>query len=72
MIPPVSSDNTIPAGARCQEASMFSRGTYVPCSLPATHVIYHAKDRRAYYMCGGCADHNVRNRGGQDVTRKAG
>jgi hypothetical protein len=68
MIAPVEDDNTIPPGALCQEASFLSRATYIPCSQPATHVIYHTKDRRAYYMCDPCADHNVRNRGGEDVT----
>jgi hypothetical protein len=70
MIPPVSSDNHVPEGARCQEASFLSRGTYIPCNAPATKVIFHDKDRRGYYMCNPCADHNVRNRGGRDVTAK--
>jgi hypothetical protein len=68
MIAPINADNTLPAGARCQEASHLSRQSYIACRAPATHVIWHDKDRRGYYMCDACADHNVRNRGGRDVT----
>ena len=66
---PVPSDRQIPRGARCQEASPFySTHRYIPCGAPAVEVVYHAKDRRAYFMCAPCADHNVRHRGGKLVT----
>lgn len=63
-IPPVLSDTSIPDGSRCQEASILSRGTYLPCSQPAVAIVYHDKDNRSYYMCLPCADHNLHNRGG--------
>jgi hypothetical protein len=67
-IPPVENPRVIPPGAVCQEASVLSFATYVPCGDPATAVVYHPKDRRHYYMCAHCARHNVRNRGGELVT----
>jgi|SRR5579872_531916 len=67
---PPPSDNTFRGGARCQEASVLSREHYFPCSVPAVAIVYHAKDRRAYYMCGPCASHNVCNRGGRLLAQK--
>jgi hypothetical protein len=69
IIPPVDESLPIPPDARCQEASMYSRGFYIPCGQPAVAVVRHDKDRRSYYMCAPCADHNVRNRGGKLVRR---
>ena len=69
-IPPVREDNTIPDDARCQEASILSRATYIPCNAPATTIVYHDRDGRGYYMCEPCADHNIRNRGGKLVARR--
>jgi hypothetical protein len=69
-IPPVREGNTVSRDAVCQEASLFSRGRYIPCGAPATHVIRHDQEQRAYYMCDACADHNIRNRGGKDVTAR--
>jgi hypothetical protein len=54
----------------CQEASMFSYGSYIPCGKQASSIIWHNKDRRAYAMCFGCADHNVKNRGGIELAAK--
>jgi hypothetical protein len=54
----------------CQEASMFSKETYIPCGQPAIAIIWHNKDKRAYPMCLGCADHNVKNRRGIELARK--
>ena len=62
-IPPCDETQPIPAGARCQEASMFSRGSYLPCNGPASAIVRHPREKRAYFMCDPCADHNVRNRG---------
>lgn len=64
VIPPVINDTKIPSGATCQEASMHSRERYIPCGNIATSIVHHTKDKRSYYMCYTCADHNVRNRGG--------
>lgn len=50
----------------CQEAALDSGDTYRPCGQPAERSIFRARDGRAYNMCSPCADHNVRNRGGQD------
>jgi hypothetical protein len=63
-IPPVAEDGSLPADAKCQEASPFSGGTYIACGRKAEAIVFHEKDRRAFYMCAPCADHNVRNRGG--------
>ena len=46
---------------------MLSGAAYFPCGQPAVAIVYHDKDRRGYYMCLACADHNVRNRGGRLV-----
>ena len=54
----------------CEEASMFSRETYIPCGQPATSIVWHNKDKRAYAMCFGCADHNVKNRRGIELAAK--
>ena len=50
----------------CEEASMLSREFYIPCNQPAVRLVYHSRDKRTYRMCEGCADHNLRNRGGED------
>ena len=56
---------------KCEEASMFSKETYIPCAQqPVVAIIWHNGDRRAYTMCFGCADHNVKNRGGIELARK--
>ena len=67
-IGPCDITKPIPEGARCQEASMLSRGSYIPCFAPAVAIVYHDRDRRGYYMCAPCADHNVRNRGGKLIA----
>ena len=59
-------------GARCQEASMFSKEDYIPCNALAVAIVHHDKDGRSYYMCAQCADHNLRNRGGRLVRVKEG
>lgn len=52
----------------CEEVSMHSIGVgfEVPCNKPAEILVYHHRDRRSYRMCAGCADHNIRNRGGEN------
>jgi len=49
---------------------MFSRETFIPCGDRATSIVWHNKDKRAYAMCFGCADHNVKNRGGIELAAK--
>lgn len=58
----------IPDDALCQEASPLSVNSYIPCAKPAVAIIYHRRDGRGYYMCDGCADHNIRNRDGLLVS----
>ncbi len=48
----------------CEEASPLSRNFKIDCGRPATALVWHNKDQRAYRMCPMCADHNVTNRGG--------
>lgn len=69
-IGPCSATEPIPAEMRCQEASVFSRDSYIPCNGPAVAIVHHDKDRRSYYMCAGCASHNIHNRGGKLVRVK--
>jgi hypothetical protein len=52
-------------GLRCEEASIHSRETFIPCGALAAAVIWHQRDKRAYLMCPMCAWHNVKNRGGR-------
>ncbi len=67
---PPPADNSFREGATCQEASALSRMRYLACGQAAEVIVHHAKDRRAYYMCAMCADHNIRNRGGAELARK--
>jgi hypothetical protein len=62
VIPFVNADLSIPDDAKCQEASPFSKGMYLACSQKATTIVDNG-DSRPYYMCAGCADHNIRHRG---------
>lgn len=68
LIPDIDASKPVPEDAKCQEASIYSIAIYIPCDRKATFTIYHARDRRAYHMCPMCAEHNIRNRGGKDVT----
>jgi hypothetical protein len=70
-IPLVNTDLSIPEDAKCQEASYLSRESYIPCGAPAVAIIVHGGER-PYYMCGPCANHNVRNRRGKVVRIKPG
>lgn len=51
----------------CEEASIHSRETYIPCAAPATRFILSERGAKVYAMCQTCAYHNVRNRGAEDV-----
>jgi hypothetical protein len=60
---------TVFEGLRCQEASIHSRETYIPCGAPAAAVIWHQNDgHHTYLMCAACAFHNVKNRRGRLVV----
>jgi len=71
VIPLVAEDLSIPEDARCQEASIFSRESYIPCFAPAVTIVDNG-DSRPYYMCLLCASHNVRNRGAKLLAAKPG
>lgn len=65
------------AGHKCEEANMFGvmmpsddGPVPAPCGKPATKFIWHGRRERPYYMCDGCADHNVRNRGGISLVEE--
>lgn len=48
----------------CEEASMHSTSTYVPCNRPAKFMVgWPHRQEGPYRMCEMCADHSVRNRG---------
>jgi hypothetical protein len=51
----------------CEEASPMSHHFYIPCNRPATRMIKNRDPQSPYRMCDICADHNVRNRGAEDV-----
>ena len=68
----VDDSSPLPSDVRCQEASILSRETYIPCNAPAVAIVHHDRDGRSYYMCHPCADHNIRNRGGKLVNALEG
>lgn len=73
MIIPVTSFTTIPDDATCQEAGLGSVHFYIPCGKRAVAIIgYNGRTEGPYYMCGPCANHNVRNRGGKLIYIKPG
>ena len=59
-------DDAKPGG--CQEASLHNPipNVYLPCNQPAVRLVYHSREDRTYRMCEMCADHNLKNRGGED------
>jgi len=40
-----------PLEAGCQEASIHSRETFLACGAPASAIVWHPRERRAYLMC---------------------
>lgn len=61
-------------GTKCQEANLFGimvAGELVPCGKPGKMIVWHNRDgKHLYIMCEACGDHNVRNRGGIELTPK--
>ncbi len=51
----------------CEEASPQSGEYYIPCNRPAVRMVKNRDPQSPYRMCAMCADHNVRNRGAEDV-----
>jgi hypothetical protein len=59
-------------GMKCEEASINSRETFIPCGAPAKAVVWHERDgKHTYLMCAPCAHHNVKNRGGKLIAEAA-
>lgn len=60
-----------PADAKpgcCQEAAL-GVPFYLPCNKPATQVVgWKGRRDEPIRMCAACADHNVRNRGGEKIS----
>lgn len=53
---------------RCEEASPFSYGGYIPCNAPAVVLVQHkGRSEGPYRMCALCASHNVHNRNAEVV-----
>jgi hypothetical protein len=60
-------------GMKCEEASIHSKKTFIPCGAPAVAVVWHERDgKHTYLMCAPCAFHNVRNRGGKLIAKLKG
>lgn len=57
---------------KCQEASLFSKETFIPCNGTPVVAIIANSDAHPYYMCAQCMDHNAINRGGIIVAIKGG
>lgn len=51
----------------CEEASIHSRETYIPCAAPAVKFVLSERGKVVYPMCAGCASHNIRNRDCEDL-----
>ena len=51
---------------RCEEASLLSRETYIPCNAPAVSVVgWKGRSDKPIRMCADCTRHNIKNRGGE-------
>jgi hypothetical protein len=52
----------------CEEASLRSGSSYIPCDAPATNVVgWRNRTDKPIRMCDFCTDHNVKNRNGYIV-----
>lgn len=65
-VPPYATCEETTGGTTCNACGEMK---YFRCGNPASMAVWHQRDRRVYYMCTWCGSHNVRNRGGIDVTR---
>ena len=53
----------------CQETTGMIGNEYLRCGAPAVALVQHRGRRGGpYYMCLGCANHNVRNRNADVVA----
>lgn len=52
----------------CEEASVASHETYIPCNRPARYMVgWSRRTEGPYRMCEPCASHNVSNRGAEII-----
>lgn len=54
----------------CEECAIMPPGVnaYFPCNKPATKIVgWKGRSDIPIRMCDGCADHNIRNRGGETI-----
>ena len=52
----------------CEEASLASHTTYIPCNNPAVSIVgWKGRSDAPIRMCVACADHNIKNRGGEYI-----
>lgn len=53
---------------RCEEASVLSTSSYIPCNAPAVAIVgWKGRSDTPIRMCDQCEWHNIRNRGGYRV-----
>ncbi len=53
----------------CEEAAMSSRDFYIPCNQLAVSIVgWKGRSDKPIRMCWMCADHNVKNRGGEIIS----
>lgn len=54
----------------CCEEAVLGFSFYMPCNEPATQIIgWKGRDDKPIRMCDMCADHNLRNRGGELIKQ---
>ena len=52
----------------CEEAALNSTTHYIPCNQPAVSIIgWKGRSDKPIRMCIMCADHNIKNRGGEFI-----
>lgn len=54
-------------GFWCQEVVTANQFMTINCRKPAVCLIWHDRDKRAYFMCHMCGSHNMMNRSGRLV-----
>jgi len=56
----------------CEEASLASHTTYIPCNKPAVNIVgWKGRSDAPIRMCEFCTSHNVNNRGGEIIKSYA-
>ena len=53
----------------CQETTGMIGEQYIRCGKTAYVLVQHVgRSEGPYWLCAECADHNIRRRGGRDIT----